>query len=180
MLSVFRIVWCNRRKKCWIEFIFWLRLGIGSSCKRIFLYGSDLFARTWRSGLQMHGRNGSIHSASRSQSKSVRKHQRCFTKSVLPFRVLCKYRWLMLRVFHVAALCNELVRAVALWKCSTLPLWEVHLLLLVLNSQWMFGLLLRGNLKEISSLPSNWLCCFSWGLYVRKAFPLISSLAGTE
>lgn len=57
-------------KKCWIAFIFCLCLGVSSSCERVFLYGSELSARTWRSGLQMHGRNGSIHSASWSQSKS--------------------------------------------------------------------------------------------------------------
>lgn len=68
----------------------------------------------------MHGRNGSIHSASWSQSKSMRKHQRCFTKSILSIGVLCKYRWV---VMHIQGMCvcdvahgKELVPAIALWE----------------------------------------------------------------
>lgn len=75
-----------------------LCLGVGSSCKRLFPYGSELFPRTWRSGLQMHGRNGSIHSASWSQSKSMGKHQHCFTKSILSISVLCKYNWVVMNI----------------------------------------------------------------------------------
>lgn len=95
-------------KKCWIEFIFCLCLGVSSSCEGVFLYGSELFARTWGSGLQMHGRDGSIHSASWSQSKSVRKDQCCSIESIWSIIVLCEYRWVVLNIQSLQASCITL------------------------------------------------------------------------
>lgn len=140
----------------------------------------------------MHGRNGSIHSAPWCQSKSRRTHQHCFTQSVLSVCVLCKCRWVVMNIQSICVCDVEMQYPDTLRNAPSASSLEVSAgFCCSAESPGSLGSA-RTTTLSISCcrdwtlwpkdffLCSSLLCCVYRRLYVGKAFPLISVLAGTE